>query len=249
MRKLLEIEINDEIKKSMLTSYAFSFLTFALFLLTRISEKSFFEIGFFIELVFVVGVLRFYARAHRNRNYALWGVSLVISVYLLMNILHFTFVQYNIFILYIAFLAALFLGISSYVMSSPLYFPRVQWWEYDFRYRGDLKATANINDEAKEIRVEDLRRECISFLSFNKIRLGEKITIDIPFGDKLYTVNGQLKTAREDIPGRPIRYGLKLIVVDERDKKSVTELKKVWMMHKKANIRRKFADYKEANEA
>lgn len=249
MRKLLEIEFNDEIKKLNLLVWIFSILTFALFLLTRIAEKAIFNIGFFIELIFIFTVLRFYGRALRNRNYAFWGLSLVVTCYLVMNILQYTFIDYNIFILYIAFLSALFLGINGYMMSSPLYFPRIQWWEYDFRYRGELKATIEVNDEKTEIRVADVRRECISLLAFNQIRLGEEIKVEIPFGSRIFEVKGKLKTAREDIPGRPIRYGLKLDVAKEGDRKNYNELRKVWNMNKTANFRRKFADYLESKEA
>ncbi len=249
MRKLLEIEFNDEIRKTNLTVWFFSFLTFSLFLLTRITERAVFNIGFFIELVFVFMVLRFYGRALRNRNYALWGLSLVIGVYLAMNILQYTFMQYNIFILYIAFLSGLFLMINGYIMSSPLYFPRIQWWEYDFRYRGELKATLERNDEKTEIRVADVRRECISFLAFNQLKLGQKIKLGIPIGEKVFEVSGLLKTAREDIPGRPIRYGLKLDLEKEKERKIYFDLRKVWNMKKKANIRKKFQDYLESKEA
>lgn len=249
MRKLQEIEFNDEVRKSLLTLYAFSVLTFSLFILTRFVERSFFEIGFFVELAFIIGLLRFYIRAQKNRNFAFWGLTLVTGVYLLMNILHFTFLEYNIFVLYIAFLAALFLGINSFIMSSPLYFPRIQWWEYDFRYRGDLKASAVINEEAQEVRVADLRRECISFLSFKSLKLGQEVKLEIPFGSKLFTMNGLIKTSREDIPGRPIRYGIKLVINNDSEKKNVSEFKKIWAMNKKAIIRRKFADYNEAKDS
>ncbi|MFT6631594.1 MAG: hypothetical protein ACJAS4_001545 [Bacteriovoracaceae bacterium] len=249
MRKLLEIEFNDEIRKVNLIVWIFSFLTFALFLLTRVAEKAIFNIGFFIELTFIFVVLRFYGRALRNRNYAFWGLTLVLSLYLFMNILQYTFMDYNIFILYVAFLSSLFLGINGYILSSPLYFPRIQWWEYDFRYRGELKATAILNDEESEIRVADVRRESMSLLSFSQIRLGQEIKIDIPFGEKVFEVTGKLKTAREDIPGRPIRYGVKLDVEKDTERKNYLELRKVWNMKKNANFRRKFADYKESKEA
>lgn len=248
MKKLLEIEFNDEIRKTNLTVWVFSFLTFALFLLTRITERAVFNIGFFIELTFIFVVLRFYGRALRNRNYALWGLSLVISIYLFMNILQYTFIEYNIFILYIAFLSALFLAINGFIMSSPLYFPRIQWWEYDFRYRGELKATLEKNDEKTEIRIADVRRECISFLAFNQMKLGNKVSLEIPIGERTFEVSGLLKTAREDIPGRPVRYGLKLNMSDEKSRREYTELRKVWNLKKKANIRRKFQDYIESKE-
>ncbi|MBT4790695.1 MAG: hypothetical protein HON90_03925 [Halobacteriovoraceae bacterium] len=246
MLKLLEVEINEEVKRSLLIVYAFSTLTFAMFLLTRVTLQNFFEIGFFIEFAFVFLSLRFYARAHRNRNYAFWGVSLVLAVYILLKILHFTFIDYNIFILYVSFLCALFLGINGYIMISPLYFPMVQWWEYDFRYRGDLVAKAEAKDQDEELRIADIRRGCVSILSFKSKKLGDSIKLEIPFGSRVFIMRGQVKTLREDIPGRPIRYGIKLDINTESEKKEYLELKKIWSMHNKARIRRKFADYKES---
>lgn len=247
MRKLLEIEFTDERRKSVLTLYTFLVLTLLLFGLIRVVEKSFFEISFFVEFIFIVGILRFYIRAHKNKNYALWGLTLVVALYLMINILHFTFVNYNIFILYIAFLSALFLAINTFVMSSPLYFPRFQWWEYDFRYRGELKADAAVGEVKIEVRVTDLRRDCMSILSFAHIRLGEDLLIEVPFGEKLFTIGGKLKTSREDIPGRPIRYGIKLFINSAQERKNYLELKKIWKLQKKANIRRKFSDYSNRN--
>ncbi len=244
MRKLLEIKSAEETRRSQLLLYTFMLLTTALFVLVSITEKSFFEFSFYPELIFIVAVLRFFARAYINKNYAFWGLSLVLSFYLFLNILHYTFLQHNIFILYISFLATLFLVINCYVMSSPLYFPRVQWWEYDFRYRGELKAFVHINGEVKESRLTDLRRDCANVMAFDQLRLGEEIEIDIPFDSRSFTIKGELKTAREDIPGRPIRYGLKLILKTDEDRKSLLELQKVWNMQKRAMIRRKFAELK-----
>lgn len=248
MKKLLENETIEDRRKSNLILYIFNTLLISLFIMARTAEMKVFEVSFFLELFFVVGVIRFYSRAHKNKNYALWGFTAVISLYLILRILHFTFIHYNILVLYIAFLAGIFLIINSYLMSSPLYFPRIQWWEYDFRYRGELKAIARYEQEEVEIRVADLRRHCISFLGFEKIQLGEKVSVEIPFGQNIYKVVGRLKTMREDIPGRPIRYGLLLQFENESDRKIHQELKKIWRLHKKANIRRKFADYKEASE-
>lgn len=249
MKKLLENESSEEKRRTLLTLYMFNALFFTLFLLVRTTEMRIFEIGFFFEFAFIVAVIRFYSRALKNKNYALWGLTGVISLYLLLRILHFTFINYNLLVLYIAFMTGVFLLGLSYFMSSPLYFPRIQWWEYDFRYRGELKATTTYAEKEIEVRLADLRRNCASILAFEKMQLGKEIKIEIPFGQNTYIVKGNLKTAREDIPGRPIRYGISLAFANETERKSHLELKKIWKLHKKANIRRKFSDFKEANES
>ena len=248
MKMLLENETRDEKRRSQLTLYIFNTLLFTMFVLVRTSLMKVFEISFFIELIFVIALIRFYSRAHRNKNYALWGFSAVMAIYILLRILHFTFIDYNILVLYVGFLAAIFLSINSYLLGSPLYFPRVQWWEYDFRYRGDLKAKVKIEGNDFEVRVADLRRGCLSFLSFEKISLGEVVEVMISFGDTSYKVKGRLKTSREDIPGRPIRYGLVLNIETDKEKKALQELRKMWKHFKKANIRNKFLALQESNK-
>lgn len=245
MKKLLEIEFYDDIKKNFILVGFFSLLVMLLFFITRFVEKEVFTIGFLIEFSFLLIVLRFYGRALKNRNYAFWGLSGILGVYLLMNILQYSFIHFNVAILYISLLASVFLIMNVYILSSPLYFPRIQWWEYDFRYRGDIKAKLIIDEDSFDIRVADIRRDAISFFSFEQIKLNEEVHLDVPFGTKNFSVIGTLKTAREEIPGRPIRYGLKLLMNDDLSRKQYLELRRYWMQQSKANIRRKFTDFQE----
>lgn len=247
MRKLLEIKNNEDIKKSQFLVYALAVLIFSIFILVRTKELSFFEIDFFVEGIFLFTVLRFYGHAHRNKNYAFWGLTAVLVIYLVMHILEYTFIEYNIFVLYFCFMALIFLFINSYIMSSPLYYPRVQWWEYDFRYAGELKATAKVGEEEFEVRVADLRRSIASVLAFEVVPLGEQMSLEISYGKRVFKICGKITTQREVIHGRPLRYGLILNEQTENDKLEVLELTKIWRLHKKANLRRKFAAQKEAN--
>ena len=248
MKKLLENERSDEIKKNLFLVSSLSILITLVLMITRIEEKAVFTIGFIIEAAFVFIVLRFYARAMRNRNYAFWGLSLILGVYLLMNLLQYTFIQYDSVVIYLSVLSSVFLIMNAYLLSSPLYFPRIQWWEYDFRYRGDIKAQIIFDDSKHDIRISDVRRGCISFFSFDQIRLDEEVELEIPFEEKVFLVKGKLKTAREDVLGRPVRYGLKLKLSNDDAKKEYTKLQKIWNVQNKAKIRRKFRDYEESNK-
>lgn len=245
MRKLLEIEFNDDYKKSLFVQYTISILVFALFLLTRSLERSFFELSFYLEAFLLFLVLKFYRQSHKEKNYAFWGLTLLLALYLIKHILHYTFIDYNIFVLYFSFLSGLFLFINSYIMSSPLYYPRIQWWEYDFRFSGELKATAKVEEETFEARLADLRRNAASVLSFKLLPVDSHIEVDIPYGEKNFHISGVVKTSRELIPGRPIHYGVILDEKTEAQKSTLLELKKIWKLHNTANLRRKFAARKE----
>lgn len=248
MRRLLESDSTlKDFKKSYYSHVLLTILVFALYFITSSIDRNYFDPMFYLEFVFLFVLFRFYHRAHKNKNYAYWGISGLIFIYLLFNILHYTFIETNLLIQYISILSIVFLGINGYVLSSPLYYPRVQWWEYDFRYRGELKINTNINGLSCEGRLADLRRGCASILSLENLPLGHNIDLEIPFGKNTYHLTGVIKTMREVIPGRPIRYGIELSLPSEKDKKSHDELRKIWALHKKANIRRKFSEYRESN--
>ncbi|MBD64147.1 MAG: hypothetical protein CME62_03005 [Halobacteriovoraceae bacterium] len=247
MRKLLEVQNNEDIKKSQFINYGLTLLVASLFILVHASERNFFDFSFYLEGFFVFTVLRFYGKSHKNKNYAFWGLTVLLFIYLTMTILEFTFVSYNIFILYFSFLAFIFLMVNSYIMSSPLYYPRIQWWEYDFRYAGELKATARVNGLEFESRVADLRRNAASILAFDVLPLGAEMQVEIPYEDKVFKIIGTITTQREVIAGRPMRYGITLDESKEPNKSQVPALKKIWKSHKRANLRRKFSDHKESN--
>ena len=187
--------------------------------------------------------------SQKQRNYSFWGISFLLGLYLLKVILKYTFIDYQIFILYFGFLAVLFLGINCYIMSSPLFFPRVQWWEYDFRYRGDLKSFIKIGDKIIESRVTDLRRDAACVESFEAIDLDSKIDLEVEHDGSIYMAPATVKTSKEIIKGRPIRYGIVFDLKNEEFRSSYQTLKKLWAKNKKVKIRRKFGELKEINES
>lgn len=249
MRKLLEIEISDEVKKSHFIQFAVSLLTFALFLMVRATDKSYFNLNFYFECAAIFLLIKFYNRAQRNKNYAFWGFSLLIGIYIVQKLLYFTFVEYHIFIVYFAMLAGVFLFVNAYIMSSPLYYPRVPWWEYDFRYRAELKGEIHFGGKSYPLRLSDLRRNCASIAVFETLPLGSKLSFDIIFNEKTYHLKGTVKTLREVIPGRPITYGVVLEENTEAFRKELNLLKKLWKKKKSANLRRKFEFIKDEVES
>ncbi len=130
-------------------------------------------------------------------------------------------------------------------MSSPLYFPRIQWWEYDFRYRGDLKTLVKLDEKSFEGRVTDIRRGSGSIEVFNYIPLDSVVTLEVTVDEKVYIVDSTIKTTKQVTPGRPVRYGIKFDLADESIKTIYTKIIKVWNESKKAKLRSKFQEIKE----
>ena len=245
MRKLFEIDINEDFRRAIISQYFLMVFTFLLSIVVRTHERSVIDFSFLVELILLILTFRFYFQAQKNRNYAYWGITFLVAGFLLMNVLHYTFVDYDIFILYISFLAGIFLAINSYVMSSPLFYPRVQWWEWDFRYRGDLKTIVKIGEKSFEGRVTDLRRGSGSIEAFDYIALDSIVTLEVTVDEKVYIVDAIVKTTKQVTPGRPIRYGMKFELSDDAVKETYTKIIKVWNESKKAKLRNKFSEITE----
>lgn len=245
MKSLFEIDINEDFRRAIISQYFLMIFTFLLSIVVRTHERSVIEFSFLIEIILLVLTFKFYFQAQKNRNYAYWGITFLIAGFLLMNVLHYTFVDYDIFILYISFLATIFLAINSYVMSSPLFYPRVQWWEYDFRYRGDLKTIIRDHYDSYEGRVTDLRRGCGCIEAFRYIQPENTVNLEISIQDKVYILQAIVKTTKQVTPGRPLRYGIKFNLADDNIKSTYLEIKKIWDENKKAKLRNKFLEINE----
>ena len=95
-------------------------------------------------------------------------------------------------------------------MVRPTYYPRVNWWEYDFRYRGDTKARMGINDGFHDIRINDIRMGEVSIYSFCELNPGEKIVVDKVDGmGEDFRLGFDVVTVRANIVGRPDIVGLR----------------------------------------
>lgn len=247
MKKYFAIDTKDDFQKARIIQFILLVTIFLLSFLIRSHEKTFFRFSFIFEFFILSLMFNFYFRAQKNRNYAYWGISVAIFIYLMRAILQYTFIDYNVLILYFSFLSFIFLLINMYIMSSPLFYPRVQWWEYDFRYRGDLKATVISDKKEYNARITDLRRDAGCVELFESLNVDEMISLIIEFDDKKYKISGIVKTITELLPGRPLRYGIKIDLKEIATKRDFNELRRGWTDSKKVKLRKKFTTIQNEN--
>lgn len=233
MSNIKNLDIREELKSVRYITLLVALMTIVTLVVAKIQSKELVRFFTFVELIFFMAIFRGYLGSIKKLNYGLWGFSFIILLITFRNIIHFSFVNFDIFLLYINLFSLTLFMINSYVMSSPLYYPRVRWWEYDYKYRADIKVFLKFDNEKYEGRLTDLRRSEASIEMFEHVNLeetGELVARD------LLPVSFQIKNSKDIIHGRPIRYGLRFYKKD----KAFLALKSFWSENKSVKLRNKF---------
>jgi hypothetical protein len=132
-----------------------------------------------------------------------------------------------------------------YILLSPIFYPRVNWWEYDFRYRDDIKADVKIDEQSYKGRLSDLRREAGCLSCFEVLDIGA--TVDIEAEGNNY--KAEIMSRREYSLGRPLHYGIKFVSNSSEDKIKLRTLFSKWKSKKKVIMKKKFTKEEQAVEA
>lgn len=221
----LNIDHKDEFSRIKLL---FTFHIF-LFFLCKLSTLFNYEFNLLVLIGLILwGVFyRFFFRMVRGQLYSFWtmfGISVVVHLYSMTFVLS----KYkDISLFYLYFISLIVLVISGYLLYSPLYYPIVNWWEYDFRFRNDLVANITVENEKHEARLIDLRRDAAGLLAFKDLEVGTLITIqaecevDKPF-------EARVITKKRNIIGRPYIYGLKFRNESEELREDYKRLQRFW---------------------
>jgi hypothetical protein len=194
-----------------------------------------------IRLIFFIYLSQPYYKTIKHRYYTYWSFSLGFFIYLLFKINEqfFNLHQPHIGALYT--IAILMLISKMYILSSPIYYPRVNWWEYDFRFRDDLKIKVKINEEEIEARLTDLRRQAGCVALFPEVNLGKELIISAAVGDESVLLRGLVMSRRRELIGRPFIYGIQFKFDNRRNKKRYVMLEKLWKREKNNKRKKKFA--------
>jgi hypothetical protein len=199
-------------------------------------------LGFCVGLIaaFVFCSMKF--NTFKNIMYSYWSFAVFQFVIVLIVFLH-KFSLHYFLLLNLIYFVIFFLHL--YIFSSPMYYPRVRWWEYDFRYRGELKV--NLLDATSELiaegRLTDLRRQAGCLQCFKDLKLGGKYLLEIvdnSFGLFSMTV----LTKREPNPGRGILYGVKFNLENKLSKSDYAKLASLWRKSSLAKMQKKFLKVK-----
>lgn len=141
--------------------------------------------------------------------YSYWVFNIMLFSYILWSLYKSLLVYGNSILSYVYTLMLFANGIKTYIISSPIYFPIVNWWEYDFRYRRDIPILIKSGSSDFEGRIIDFRREAAGIQSFQKFEPGD--SVEIHFNEELEGPNlkGDIYSVRKYSFGRPYVLGVK----------------------------------------
>lgn len=228
----------DKVKFLTILQCAFVILAFvseALF------TQSVLNFSFIFQFILLLVAYNFYYSALSNLFYSYWNMSLIFGIYYLVSMSRNILLLGNPMIGFLFFISLFFLGISCYIVSSPLYYPRFHWWEYDFRFRADIKCWVEVEGQQFRGRLSDLRRGAACLELFNSMPVNQQIQISVEILNQNFTLFAEVRSKREPIIGRSIIYGIKFVNSDLEQKQRLKFLSNYWNESKKIKIRNKFA--------
>lgn len=233
----IEQNFKSETKTIKFLMRAFFFLIH-LAIMTEIVATPKFRLG--VRLAFFLYIAKPYYKTIKHRYYTYWSLSVAMFFYLLFKIYEQFYVLDNEHIGFIYLLSTLILIVKMYILSSPIYYPQVSWWEYDFRYRDDLKITVKSMDVEHLARLTDLRRHAGCVAMFEELKLGQEIVISAVLDEENVLLRGLVMSKRRDLIGRPLIYGVQFKFDSRSNKKRYESLERMWSKQKSNKRKMKF---------
>jgi len=234
----IEQTFKSETKTIKFLMRAFFFLIH-LAIMTEIVDNPKFKLG--VRLAFFLWFAKPYYKTIKHRYYTYWTFSVILFFYLLYKVYEQYYVLNNDHIAILYILATVILVFKMYILSSPLYYPQISWWEYDFRYRDDLKISVKSNENEFSARLTDLRRQAGCVAMFEDLKLGEEILVNAALDEDNVLLRCIVMSKRRDVIGRPLIYGVQFKFDSKSNKKRYVSLERLWKKQKNSKRKMKFA--------
>jgi hypothetical protein len=204
-------------------------------------------ISMFVKVFITLVFYKLFFKTLSDLYYSFWTFSIGLSVFIIGNLYSIITMQSNLQLFYLYLISLIILLVQMYILLSPIYYPRVSWWEYDFRYRDDLKVNLNLDDIKSEARLTDLRRGAGCLSSFTDIEVGKTVTVLATNGVKEFSFLVEIMSRRQYSLGRPASHGVRFIFNDEYQESDYDEFYSFWIKEKVEKSKTRFV--KKVNNA
>ncbi len=236
----LNLKLHQEFDRiKLLHGFHFFFLIMALLLEGQLQDGI---ISTLFKVTLITIFYRFYYLSVRKVYYSFWMMSFFTLLFIISGLFS-SLSTYNSLLLFYLYLFACFSIIAqSYLLFSPIYYPIVRWWEYDFRYRDDLKIKVLETDGSiSEGRLTDLRKNAGCVVSFQELGVGTSLEITFQSETVQYKFFIEIMSKSEYSIGRPPRYGVKFLCKTKEEEENFKIFSQYW------NLERKYKNYLKFN--
>lgn len=195
-------------------------------------------IGLILLTPLIFWFYHLYYQTLKELYYTYWSFSLFMIAYFLFTVIS---GDLSSSVFYLRFIGLLFLAAQMWILYNPIYYPIVSWWEYDFRYRDDVKVMVKLpNEKEVEGRLTDIRKEAACLCLFDDVRVGEEVLITSIDGLSLRKFRLKIMSKRQTLFGRPLDYGGKFLLGDSDERKDFNQFYDFWKNDRKDKMRLKF---------
>lgn len=241
-----KVPLNREHKQAYYLQMYSMLMLFVALTYEIILGKETFNFFFMLKIITWGVIYNFHFKTFYRLDLFYWIFSTLIFCYQLWGFF-FAIVathSYSLFYMYLTSNIALWLEL--YIMSSPIFFPRTLWWEYDVRYRSDLKIEVEVHNqsqvEAFNGRMTDIRRSAACVVLFQDVPLKKKIYIKTNHENKIIELAAVVLSKREYSFGRGITYGVKFLLKTNDQKKLFKSFSEEWKGHRNKKLEIKLLD-------
>jgi len=202
--------------------------------------------GFVILKIFLLLLFyKLYFQTIKKLLYTYWTFSFFMQIYFMVG-MYDGAIRYEAgSLFYCHFLSLIILGLQQFILFSPIYYPRVRWWEFDFRYRDDVKIKIRkdlLETEGIDGRLTDLRRNAGCVVSFERYKVGDNLHIHSLGEFKELTLHGEVMSKRVYSIGRGINYGVRFHFKNLQEKRDFVHFCMFWKSQRSKKILLKFKE-------
>lgn len=198
------------------------------------------NLTFVAQFALLVVILNFHLRALKNLLNTFWSLTIILLLFYAVAFSRNALVLDNTLASAWYLMSIILLALSAWQISSPLYYPMVQWWEYDFRFRPDIRVWVEIANDGYRARMTDLRRGAGCVVMFQSVPVGSWINVTTDVMTQRFGMKAQVVSRKEPILGRAFIYGVRFDTEDLEQRQRLKLLTNYWNESKKLKIRSKF---------
>lgn len=101
--------------------------------------------------------------------------------------------------------------VIAFNMNRPIFYPKINWTEYDFRHRRDQRVKIKISeDEILDARLYDKRRGEAALLCFQELTIDDEYQV-LDDQTQMPIIQARILSQRKALLGRPVAHGIKII--------------------------------------